>query len=273
MWKRTASTALSIAAAALVVACGGAEHNGGASTAKPPPSRNFARVVKIGGGRTLYAKCQGSGSPTVVMEGGDEDTNASYDYAVPAVAKQARTCVYDRANLGSSGPAKGPRELPDLVGDLEKLLDAAKIAPPYVLVGTSGGGYITAGYAFRHPRDVAGLIFVDTASPYRNPPRQIVKDTAADNPANIEHRDYLQVEKDSWRMRRRIGDIPVRIMSVDFGTAAEDQGQRRNVRDQQGWLVLSPRAKQVVVHTGHAVEEDDPQAVIDNILQVVKAAG
>lgn len=32
-----------------------------------------------------------------------------------------------------------PRQLPDLVGDLDKLLDAAEIPGPYVLVGASGG--------------------------------------------------------------------------------------------------------------------------------------
>ena len=46
------------------------------------------------------------------------------------------------------------------------------------------------------------------------------------------------------------------------------QRQRRS----SGWLVLSPQAEQVVVHTGHAVEEVDPQLVIDAILDVVHAA-
>lgn len=46
---------------------------------------------------------------------------------------------------------------------------------------------------------------------------------------------------------------------------------RRNVENQKGWLVLSPRAEQIVVHTSHAVEEDDPELVIDVILDVVKA--
>jgi len=45
-----------------------------------------------------------------------------------------------------------------------------------------------------------------------------------------------------------------------------------NVSDQKGWLVLSPRAKQMVVHTGHAVEEQDPQFVIDAIVDVARAA-
>ena len=35
---------------------------------------------------------------------------------------------------------------------------------------------------------------------------------------------------------------------------------RENVEDQEGWLVLSPRAEQVVVTTGHAVEEQDPSS-------------
>jgi pimeloyl-ACP methyl ester carboxylesterase len=48
------------------------------------------------------------------------------------------------------------------------------------LVRTSGGGYITAGYAYQHPRDVAGLVFVETPAPFRNPPKEIVEVTDPD---------------------------------------------------------------------------------------------
>jgi pimeloyl-ACP methyl ester carboxylesterase len=117
-------------------------------------------------------------------------------------------------------------------------------------------------------------------APFRNPPRAIVEETDPNNPANIERRDYLQVEKDAWAARKRIGDIPVTIISNEYSTAeidasqfpSEARGMRRNVSDQKGWLVLSPRAKQIVVHTGHAVEEHDPQLVIDAILDVANAA-
>ena len=105
------------------------------------------------------------------MEGGDEDTSDSYSFAEASIAEVTRACVYDRANLGRSGPDPGPRGLPELVGDLERLLQAAQIPGPYVLVGTSGGGYITAGYAYAHPRQVAGMVFVEVPAPFRNPPR------------------------------------------------------------------------------------------------------
>ena len=271
--------------AVLAAGCGGEDVSPGASTTptsagKSSASKDLDGVMKIGAGRSLYVRCTGSGSPTVVMEGGDEDTSDSYRFAEPSVAKLTRTCVYDRANLGRSSPDPGPRGLKELVGDLERLLGVARIPGPYVLVGTSGGGYITAGYASAHPGQVAGLVFIDTASPFRNPPPEIVKGTDPDNPANVEHRDYLQVEKDGWSARRRIGDIPVSILTVKPSAAAiedspfpsEQRAMRRNVQDQKGWLVLSPSAKQIVVHTGHAVEEDDPQLVIDTILGVVKAA-
>ena len=237
-------------------------------------------VFEIEGDRGLYARCTGTGSPTVVMEGGDGDTSDSYAFAEAEVADVTRTCVYDRANLGQSDSAPGPRGLEDLVGDLEALLASAEIPGPYVLVGTSGGGFITAGYAVKNPDQVAGMVFVDTGAPFENPPKEIVEETDPRSPTNIEKRDFLQVEKDAWAARERIGDIPVRVITVDFSQAdiaaspfpEEQQLMRMNVERQQGWLVLSPSAEQSIAKTGHAVEEDDPQLVIDTILAVVEAA-
>jgi hypothetical protein len=286
MRARTLAAAL-IALVGAFAACGDDDDDAIVPTAKPDSGLAAARshdelnrVVKLERDRGLYVRCTGTGSPTVVMEGGDDDTGDSYAFAEPAVSEVTRACVYDRANLGRSDPAPGPRGLPELVGDLGRLLAAAEIPGPYVLVGTSGGGYITAGYAYDHPRDVAGMVFVDVAAPFRNPPRQIVEDTDPDNPANIEKRDFLQVEKDAWNGRKRIGDIPVTVITDDPSAEAiaespfpsERRAARRNVANQKGWLVLSPRAKQVVVHTGHAVEEADPELVIDAILDVVKQA-
>jgi pimeloyl-ACP methyl ester carboxylesterase len=232
------------------------------------------------GGRSLYVRCTGTGSPTIMLEGGDEDTSSTYSYAEADLAAVTRTCVYDRANLGSSDPDPGPRGLAELVADFETLLRAANIRGPYVLVGTSGGGYISAGYAVEHPRQVAGIVLVEVPAPFRNPPAQIVADTRWDSPVNIENRDYLQVEKDAWAARSRIGDIPVTVMSNEYSAdeiaaaeyPSERRGMRTNVSDQRGWLVLSPSAKQLVVHTGHAIEERDPELVLDSILDVVAAA-
>ena len=99
--------------------------------------------MDVGGGRLLYVRCTGTGSPTVMLEGGDEDTSSSYSYAEADLAAVTRTCVYDRANLGASDADPGPRGL-GVVADLEGVMEGADIPGPYVLVGTSGGGYISA---------------------------------------------------------------------------------------------------------------------------------
>jgi hypothetical protein len=237
-------------------------------------------LFEVEDGRSLFMRCTGEGSPTLILEGGDGDTTGSYGFAESTLATETRTCVYDRANLGMSDPAPGPRGFDDLVDDLESLLQEAGVEPPYVLVGTSGGGYIMAGYAYRHADDIAGMVFIDTGAPFRNPPPPIVEETTWNNPSNVEQRDYLQVEKDAWNARAQIGDIPVSVVTVKYSPsdieaapfASERAGMRGNVEAQQGWLVLSPRAEQIVVHTGHAVEEEDPQFVIDVILGVLEAA-
>jgi pimeloyl-ACP methyl ester carboxylesterase len=232
------------------------------------------------GGRSLYVRCTGTGLPTIMLEGGDEDTSSSYAFAEADLAAVTRTCVYDRANLGRSDPDPGPRGLAELVADFEGVLEGANIPGPYVLVGTSGGGYISVGYAVEHPRDVSGMVLVEVPAPFLDPPAPIVADTRWDSPVNVENRDYLQVEKDAWAARTRIGDIPTTVMSNRYSAeeirAAEFPSERRgmiaNVEAQRGWLVLSPRAEQVVVHTGHAIEERDPELVLDSILDVVAAA-
>jgi pimeloyl-ACP methyl ester carboxylesterase len=222
MRTRALAAALTVLVGALA-ACGdgatspAAKTDGGSAAASSYDELDG--IVEIERDRGLYVRCTGTGSPTVIMEGGDDDTSDSYAFAEPAISEVTRACVYDRANLGRSDPAPGPRGLAELVGDLEQLLQAAKIPGPYLLVGTSGGGYITAGYAYAHPRQVAGIVFVEVPAPFRNPPREIVEDTDPDNPANVEKRDYLQVEKDAWNARERIGDIPVTIITDEPSAA------------------------------------------------------
>lgn len=270
----------SLALAVVLSGCGGGDDAGTGQTTTVSSAATIDRVVNIDGERGLYLRCSGTGSPTVVMEGGDEDTSDGYAFAESRLAAVTRTCVYDRANLGRSDAAPGPRGYAELVEDLDRLLVKASVPEPYVLVGTSGGGYIVAGYAFAHPTQIAGMAFIDVSAPFRDPPQPIVEETKWNHPSNIEQRDYLQVEKDAWAARKQVGDIPVTIVSNAYSDGeveaatfpSEREGMRTNVQDQRGWLILSPQAKQTIVHTGHAVEEADPELVIDVILDVIKAA-
>jgi hypothetical protein len=79
------------------------------------------------------------------------------------------------------------------------------------------------------------------------------------------------VEKQAWAIREEIGDIPVTFLTVEYAGSSEINEQQ-NVTGQQGWLVLSPRAEQLIVDTSHLVVQEDPDLVIAEILKVLAAA-
>lgn len=238
-------------------------------------SDEIADSFDVGDGRSLYLVCEGTGSPTILLEAGDRSDNAQWRLVVPTLTPESRVCRYDRAGVGRSSAATGCRQMVDLLGDLEALLDVGDVGGPYVLVGTSGGGFLMVGYAMRHPDQVAGIVLVETpkaltAELYP----EVLPEIACDGPGNIEHRDYLAVEHEAWDNRREIGDFPMTVISNDYGDEVPaGTDEFTNVEDQHDWLVLtSSEGRQVVVTSGHGVPDTEPRLVADEILAVLEAA-
>ena len=118
------------------------------------------QLVDIGG-RRLNLYCSGSGPVTVVFDAFSGGEGWTWFEVQPEVAKHARACVYDRAGLGFSDPSPRPGTFGNAVDDLHKLLGAAGIAPPYVMVGSSYGGAVVSLYTYRYPGEVKGLVLVE----------------------------------------------------------------------------------------------------------------
>lgn len=121
------------------------------------------QLVDIGNGRKLNLFCMGSGPQTVIFDAGGSDWSVVWALVQPRVATHARACSYDRAGMGYSDPSDSPRSSMAIVDDLHKLLQAAKIATPVVMVGHSMGGFDVKLHAAVYPEDVAGLVLVDPA--------------------------------------------------------------------------------------------------------------
>jgi len=119
-------------------------------------------MVNIGD-RSLFTECRGSGSPTVVFLNGTQMSRLGMRWIEDALLEQGsiRVCDYSRAGEGRSDPAPEPQDDLDVVDDLARLLAAAEIEPPYVLVGHSLGGDQTWLYAARHPEGVGGFMLMN----------------------------------------------------------------------------------------------------------------
>jgi pimeloyl-ACP methyl ester carboxylesterase len=125
----------------------------------PPPGE----LVDIGG-RRLHLWRAGQGVPAVVIATSLGEPGHGWAEMQPRLAQHTTVVAYDRAGLGWSDPGPWPTGT-RTVDDLHALLEAARIPPPYVLVGHSVGGLHVRLYAAYHPEQVAGLVLVDSSHP------------------------------------------------------------------------------------------------------------
>ena len=129
---------------------------------------NLDAAIDIGG-RTLHVTCVGdapAGTPTVVIETGLGGPSTEWRNVQDTLSATTRVCAYDRAGIGQSPLSDKPvRTSADLVADLHALLQAAKIAGPYLFVGHSTGAWQESLYAATYPDEVVGAVYVDPRNP------------------------------------------------------------------------------------------------------------
>lgn len=127
---------------------------------RPPPGQRIdvgGYQIHLYGASAVQSKV--SGSPTIVLEhslGGIEGYLLMED-----LAQIAPVYAYDRAGYGWSDHSPYPRTTEQIVTELDTLLTQAGIAPPYLLIGDSFGGYTVRLYAHRFPHKVVGLVLTD----------------------------------------------------------------------------------------------------------------
>jgi pimeloyl-ACP methyl ester carboxylesterase len=129
--------------------------------AKPYP----AGQVKYVNDKRMYYSVKGSGTPAIVIEAGLASSSAEWWKLQERLAASTQVFTYDRAGYGWSEMIHGPRSSRTIAMELRALLDAAKIPPPYILVGHSLGGLYVNHFCRLFPDVVRGAVFIDPVSP------------------------------------------------------------------------------------------------------------
>jgi pimeloyl-ACP methyl ester carboxylesterase len=138
--------------------CAGKASSAGRETGNPEDLR-----AVLPDHRVLSFQCAGQGSPTVLLEAGFGAGANAWWAVQPLISPRTRVCAYSRAGYGGSDPGPMPRDGAAIARDLDFGLKAARIEGPFVLVGHSAGGLYARLFAARRPRDVVGLVFVDSS--------------------------------------------------------------------------------------------------------------
>ena len=138
-------------------ACAAARSSDPGAPGTPSPP---GKLVDIGSFR-LHLHCTGRGSPTAVLLPGSGDFSFDWSLVQTALQTSMRVCSFDRAGSAWSDLGPVPRTLRQEAYELDALLRAAGIQPPFVLVGHSLGGLVARVFAETHPTKVAGMVLVD----------------------------------------------------------------------------------------------------------------
>jgi pimeloyl-ACP methyl ester carboxylesterase len=268
--------------------------------ATPPPGQ----LVDVGGYR-LHLWCTGDGAPAVILDNGLGGSSAGWGFVQPDVARFTRVCSYDRAGMGYSDPGPSPRTARRIAAELAELLARSRITGPVVLVGASIAGLDVRVFASDRPERTAGLVLVDASHedqghevprmarfvpllstlgvfrllgvsfgqrveslpPSVRPYAQATSFRTAGYQAAADEIIHVRDSAEEVRSSRRKLTIPVLVVT---GARGADENWRQLQLDQAS---LSERGCLIVARqSGHVVQVDQPDIVVDAIRTVVETA-
>jgi pimeloyl-ACP methyl ester carboxylesterase len=233
-------------------------------------------------GHDIYARCSGTGSPTVVyFTGWAPDLNKRGVSAIQAVESvdddKHRICSYERRNTGRSEPVEGTQSPEDIVADADGVLDALDEDGPFVLLGASFGGLVAGAYAVAHPDRTAGILLLDSSTPddYAIEERHgfegmcLEANRAADAWESLEKIDNCLLSKWAYDRRDQEPDVPLIYL------AAENPSDRGDVADDPIRKAFVGRWSPGVwesVSAPHWMDEAAPDLVVENLERVIALA-
>jgi pimeloyl-ACP methyl ester carboxylesterase len=229
-------------------------------------------------------RLEGHGARTVILEAGLGDTMDIWkDVQTRIAAGCTRTLSYNRAGYVGSDPALGPRDSATIVAELRAELKRRNIDPPYVLVGHSLGGLYMQYFARNYPKEVAGLLLVDSTHWHQG--------LSVDSSANTPYAGRTAVTLFMpWIMRREISDsvaagqqvhtspqaegFPTIVLSSTRGPQGETPATRAISADMQDEIASDfPGAEHVLVaDSGHYIQRDHPEVVVEAARQLAGCA-
>ena len=240
------------------------------------------------GGYKLEMVCAGQGSPTVVFEAGSGADWSTWTYVIPGLLLRpsalihlhapggVQYCAYSRAGNGNSDPSPYARDSKTIVHELHTLLTRARIVGPYILVAHSMGGLYVRLYAYTYPRDVVGMVLVDSSHEDQRAPFQAIGVETCSGPGNYSRPECAawardQAEGDAARRARGphpLGHMPLVVLTA----TGHPEGLAVWLTLQKDLATLSTNSRQLVDPLSvHFIQTDQPDFVIEALQKVVYA--
>lgn len=224
----------------------------------------------------LFIHCEGVGAPLVVFESGLGAGASLWQQVQADVALQTRSCAYDRAGRGRSGPAPSPHLLQQMAKELHDLLERAGQVGPFVLVGHSMGAGPVRWFEIQYPQQVAGMVLIDPATAPAIEAAMAAAPVEALAEYDHELRAVEGIDRESYlkgfsslrTSGQTLGERP--LMLLIAGQPLATLASREALSVETHALSLDV-VRVVAAKSGHDVATDEPTLVSRSVLSVVAA--
>ena len=190
--------------------------------------------------------------------------------------------------MGNSDPSIHTQTTTQIVLDLHNLLAGAGVSGPLVLVGHSLCGINVRLYASMYPKDVVGMVLVDSAHEEQSArmdaliPEEIKKQfpPSAFEVMSNEKIDFTGSSERSARLSKWHADIPLVVLTAANAQPAPEgllaflapKWEQIRQELQQDLVHRSAMGKQIIAtRSGHFIQRDEPELVVSAIREVIDA--
>ncbi|MDO3387188.1 alpha/beta hydrolase [Gilvimarinus sp. SDUM040013] len=241
-------------------------------------------------GQSLYRYEMHEG-PTLIMEVGLADEMDDWGEVLTELSSISGIFTYNRAGFRGSYSINSVRDAKTIVTELNELLIAAKVKPPFILVGHSLGGAYMELYAKTFPENIAGVLLIDPNDARYPAACKALELDHCEPPgsmpwwAELIYPRAVAGEIKAWshsleQVRRSTTFPPVPLAVLSAGNdkrrgdvnAIKRQELTQHLHRQLSEL-SSVSKHEVCMECGHYVHRDNPQLVVEAVRWILTSAG
>jgi pimeloyl-ACP methyl ester carboxylesterase len=219
-----------------------------------------------------YVK-SGDGALAIVLQAGLGDGKEVWETVFEDLASKHTVFAYDRPGYGGMPATQTARDPCSIATELRDQLRAAKLSPPYVLVGHSLGGLYQYVFSRLYPQEVAGLVLLDPTHPRHWQRMQQDAPSAAKMVKAMNMLAFNSTMRREFEAQATCLDridatqtraIPTRfLVSARFTSVEKGEFESMVKTLRLDWLRLTNAARlDVISDAGHYIQKDSPQDVV-----------